>query len=98
MAYTEKQKARIKARFRQTMRYQVALLVPLGGAVILLAGADRYSVDIGLQPILLAAALLVLVAAGFSWLNWRCPACRKHLGRSLRPSRCPSCGVTLRSP
>jgi O-antigen/teichoic acid export membrane protein len=98
MAHTKKREDRIKARFRQTMRYQVALIVPLGGAVILLAGADRYSVDVGLQAILLAAALLVLVAAGFSWLNWRCPACRKHLGRSLRPSRCPRCGVTLRSP
>jgi rubrerythrin len=45
----------------------------------------------------LGVAFLVAVAAGFSWRNWRCPACRKLLGADLSPAACPHCGVALRS-
>ncbi len=94
--YTEKQKAEFKARFTQTRRYQIALSVPLGGAVILLVLGERYVADLGLQAMLLGAGFLVLVAAGFSWLNWRCPACGKYLGRGLSPTQCPECGVAFK--
>jgi rubrerythrin len=95
--YTEKKKAEFKAKFTETRRRQMALVVPVGGAVLLLVLGGRYAADIGLQPIALSAAFLVLVAAGFSWLNWRCPACGKYLGRGLSPNQCPKCGVALRS-
>ncbi len=98
--YTEKQKAEFKARFTQTRRYQIALSVPVGGAVLLLVLGVRYVADFGLQQLqtmALGAAGLVLAAAGFSWLNWRCPACEKYLGKGLSPSHCPKCGVALRS-
>ncbi len=97
MGYTEDQKAEFKAKFTQTRRYQMALFVPVGGAVLLLVLSERYAADLGLQPIVLGTAFLVLVAAGFAWLNWRCPACRKYLGKSLSPNHCPKCGVALRS-
>jgi hypothetical protein len=89
--------AAFRARFRQTRQYQVAVLVPLGGVVFLLANARRYSVDLGLATILLAAGFLLAVAALFSWLNWRCPACRRHLGLRWNPHHCPGCGFVLRS-
>jgi rubrerythrin len=95
--YTEKQKAEFKARFTQTRRYQIALSVPVLGAVALLALSESYVADLGLQSTLLGTAFLVFVALGFSWLNWRCPACRKSLGKSLSPTRCPHCGVALTS-
>jgi len=97
MRYTEKQKAEFKARFIQTRRYQMALVVPVAGPVLLLVLSERAVADLGLQPMLLGIALLLLVAAGFSWLNWRCPACRRYLGRRLSPSHCPRCGVALTS-
>jgi rubrerythrin len=98
MRYTEKQKAEFKERFRQTQRYQAALVVPVGGAVLLFVLGQRFAADLGVQSIALAAAFLLLVAAGFSFWNWRCPACGRYLGTSLNPTRCPGCGVALRSP
>ncbi len=97
MGYTEKQKAEFKAKFAQKRQYQMALSVPLAGAVLLLVLSGRYAPDIGLLPIALGIAFLLLVAAGFSWLNWRCPACESYLGRGLSPNHCPKCGVALRS-
>lgn len=97
MGYTEKQRAAFRKQFIQTRRYQIALIVPLGGAGVLLAKSEPYVADVGFEPIALGVAFLVLVAVGFTWLNWRCPACRKHLGRNLSPKSCPHCGVTLMS-
>ena len=97
MAYTQKQKARFKAKFIQTRRYQIALAVPVGGALLLLVLSERYAADLGLLPMLAGTAFLILVAAGFSWINWRCPACGKGLGKSLSPDQCPKCGVALTS-
>jgi len=96
MRYTEKQRAEFRARFRQTQRYQVALIVPVGGAVLVLVLGERFAADLGVLAVVLGIAFLLLVAAGFSWLNWRCPACRKHLGTSLMPDECPGCGLALR--
>jgi rubrerythrin len=75
----------------------MALLVPLGGAVLILArGEDALSLEPGMTA--LGTAGLLLAAAGFYWLNWRCPACKKYLGKELNPSHCPNCRVELRSP
>ncbi len=30
------------------------------------------------------------------YLNWRCPSCRKYLGRQRNPRKCPRCGVQLK--
>jgi rubrerythrin len=40
-----------------------------------------------------------MVVAGaliFSFVNWRCPACTRYLGRGWNPKFCPKCGVQLR--
>lgn len=89
--------AALRARFRQTRQYQVAAVVPVGGGVFLLANARRYSVDFGLLPIVLSAVFLFGIAVAFSWVNWRCPACRKHLGLRWKPDHCLGCGFVLRS-
>ncbi|MEB2345793.1 MAG: hypothetical protein OZ948_13760 [Deltaproteobacteria bacterium] len=88
--------AALRARFRQTRQYQVAAVAPAGGALFLLVKAPRYSVDLGLLPILLGAAFLLGVAVVFSWVNWRCPACRRHLGPRWNPHHCMACGFILR--
>ena len=97
MRFGDERNAALKAKFRETRRYQVAVLVPLGGAVLLLGNAQRYSVDLGLAPILLGAAFLLVVALAFSWINWRCPACRTQLGLRWNPDPCTGCGFTFRS-
>ena len=98
MRYSEKQKAQFKSKFIQKKQYQMALLVPVGGAVFMLLRAERYASELSLQPQVMAlgTAALLLAAAAFYWLNWRCPACKKYLGTGLNPSHCPKCRVELR--
>jgi hypothetical protein len=43
--------------------------------------------------------VFVVVALGtvvFSFVNWRCPACRSYLGKRMNPRFCGSCGAQLR--
>ena len=47
-------------------------------------------------PVFVGMMLLLLGVAAFSAWNWRCPACRRHLGRGWAPHYCPNCGAQLR--
>ena len=42
----------------------------------------------------LLAVLAVLIPLAL--LNWRCPRCRRNLGRGLVLRQCPHCGIVLR--
>jgi len=44
------------------------------------------------------AAQIVLIATfvGFSAFNWRCPLCKKYLGKDISRSICRHCGTRLR--
>jgi hypothetical protein len=93
--YAEKRKVAVKARFIQMRRRQVAVLVPAGGALFLLVRSRDYIGDIGVGPTVLGIAFLLAAAAGFSWANWRCPACKASLGTNFNPDRCPRCDAEL---
>jgi len=96
--YTPRQQAEFKARFIQKQRYRVAILVPPFGALGLLLMSRRIP-DFWDQAttIILGILGLFLSAAVFTWLNWRCPACKRYLGRALSPRQCPKCKVELAS-
>ncbi len=98
MRYTEKQRARFEAKFFQRRLYQFALIIPLGGAAFMLSFGERYAAQLNMEPQMMALGTggLILGAAVFHWLNWRCPACGKHLGNVLNPSKCSKCGVALK--
>lgn len=36
-----------------------------------------------------------IAVVAFSFFNWRCPACKKYLGRGLKHESCKNCGVRL---
>jgi len=91
----EKRKATIKARFIQTRRRQVAAIVPLGGAVFLLARAGDYVGDVGAGPTALGILFLLAAVTVFTWLNWRCPKCHGFLDARLSPDQCRRCGAEL---
>ncbi len=40
------------------------------------------------------AGLAIVLPLGL--LNWRCPRCRRNLGRSMSIRQCPRCGIMLR--
>jgi hypothetical protein len=45
---------------------------------------------LGLQLLVIAAFI------GFSFTNWRCPACEKYMGQDISRRICRKCGTRLR--
>jgi hypothetical protein len=50
----------------------------------------------GMQLFLLIEVPCVIVAVGYTYRNWRCPACDRYLGSKLNIGRCRHCGARLR--
>jgi hypothetical protein len=43
-----------------------------------------------------AQILLIAAFVGFSAFNWRCPLCKKYLGKDISRRICRHCGTRLR--
>ena len=91
----------IVAEFTKRGRRQLIAIVPFLVAVFLLFMLQRGSADgyfgiaaIAIGPVCVAA----LIAVAIFWrLNWRCPACRSYLGKSINPIFCQTCGAKLQA-
>lgn len=94
--------AHIASEFRRRRVLQVLLLPALGPAL----GMVLWMLDdgpaewhgIGRAWWLTVSLGVVLLCVAFSLFNWRCPACRRHLGKRFLIGRCPRCGVRLTPP
>ena len=73
------------------------LVVPLVVAAFLFTERDeegrRGRIPTGFA---IGAAALVVGVLAFSLWNWRCPACRRSLGRGMSPRFCRHCEQQLR--
>jgi len=101
MDYTEDQKARLRSEFAVRRRRQLFLSIPLAVfmIVILIMLDDKSKAPIlGLPPsvVVVVFAVVMIAGIGFSLVNWRCPACRRYLGKHINPSFCHRCGAPLR--
>jgi len=86
---------RVVAEFkRRRKRHVIALILSLLGLFALVAAKNGVFVPPGYLVAVVAG--VVVGAAWFMLYNWRCPACRKMLGRSLNPNFCSRCGAPLR--
>ena len=78
---------------RQLIVIAVALFLVLLGAVLHkrpdLFGTIQPNMLFGLQAISIAGFL------GYTFVNWRCPACEKRLGSNIHRQRCGKCGARL---
>jgi len=93
------------ASFRRKQRLQIAF-VPIVAVMIFLFvvlanfGSLTKKLFRGFpmaEPLLLAIVVIgVVVIAIISIINWRCPACRKYLGKNLFVEHCPKCNVPFR--
>ena len=95
MDYTREQLAEFKAEFarRQKRQFAVAAIILLGVvSMILMRGHSPLETPAGLA--VFVGAMIAILA--FSFQNWRCPACRKYLGKGGFPRFCPRCGVPLK--
>ena len=99
MQYTSDQESEHKRLFSQRRRRQFMLAVPLFAAIITVAvKSESASPEIlGIPEALYGPAFLVLVVGAliFSFLNWRCPACKGYLGKAISPRFCVKCGAVL---
>ena len=99
MEYTDGQKALFKTTFAARRRKQRFLAVPLIAIFIVFAVfRDRKQSELfGLSAAIWGPMFLILVAGAviFSFVNWKCPACNKYLGKNTNPIFCSKCGVEL---
>lgn len=90
----------IKSEFAARRKRQLLLLIPVVGLFTFaaLVGGGKLAVPASLSLASAKVALFLVVAAcvGYSWYNWRCPACKGYLGRGIEPKHCRNCGVELR--
>ena len=100
-SHTDQQKREFKAAFAAKRRRQwLLVLLPVLAAVIVIVIVGRRPEGILLgvsaavwRPVAFA---VVIAAVVFSFINWRCPACGRYLGRTFNPAYCPRCGIPLR--
>lgn len=99
MEYTERGKLSIKTEFAARRRNQIVVSIPLIAMIVLLvlSGDNPDQVILGMPATVWAPAFVILFTGGigFSLFNWRCPACKKYLGKSINPKFCSKCGAAL---
>lgn len=73
------------------------MLALLGVAAVLMwfATLGRPKHDIGERSLAYLGSLVVLAIGPL--FVWRCPRCRRRLGRRLDVARCPRCGLELKA-
>ncbi|HEX9780190.1 MAG TPA: hypothetical protein VGB20_03150 [bacterium] len=89
---------RVIEEFGKRRKRQLMLTVPFIAAMVLLFVAkDRVLAIDGLSQEAFGGIMLVVVVGllGFSFKNWRCPACNRYLGKAWNPRFCAGCGVPL---
>lgn len=99
MQYLEQQLADFKAEFAKRRKRQLLVSLPVVAAILIFAVASENAKVpfFGLPPAVVGgiAFAVVLATLAFSLWNWRCPACKRYLGKGISPSFCPKCGVPL---
>ena len=84
----------VKLQGRQIVAVAIALFMVILMAVVYKRNDlfGEYSSDS-----LIAAQFIVISAfIGFTASNWRCPACKKYLGKDIHKSVCRQCNTSLR--
>lgn len=84
--------------FAKRKMRQLILTIPLILVIIGMVSVEDMEGEIAGIPVkLISYTCRALVIAGiiFSFINWRCPACERYLGRSFSPKFCRRCGAQL---
>lgn len=96
MEYTEGQKMDFRKSFAERRRRQMMISVPvflviLGVVLMQKRGEGFFGIEAGSLVTFLFLAIAGAIV--FSLWNWRCPACRRYLGKQMSPKYCSGCGV-----
>lgn len=79
---------------RQILAIAITLFLVLLLAVIY-KRPDRFG-EFSKDTIFGLQAVIISAFIGFTALNWRCPSCKKYLGKDIHRSICRKCGTRLR--
>src|SRR5262245_53589197 len=89
----------VQQQFAIRRNRQLMTAVPIVLLVLAMSTEDKAAQTVLGLPIAIIGpigAVLAVALLVFSFMNWRCPACRRYLGRRINPKFCGSCGVQLR--
>jgi hypothetical protein len=80
-------------KLRQKRLLRPALMVLLMAALQGVFAPEWRNITVPMTLLLMPTILL------YTFLNWKCPSCKKFLGRiNLKIQECPHCKVVLQSP
>jgi len=87
---------RVQARHRVLVFLLISAWLTV--VALYLTARHNWPVPHGLprERVMIAAAAVAAMAVLVAILNWRCPHCRRNLGKSVSIRQCPHCGVVLR--
>lgn len=99
MQHAEGQKSDIRKSFSVKRRRQLMLSAPmflLMFGVLFLERKGQAAI-LGIDPGNMVPLMFLTIAGAvaFSLWNWRCPACKRYLGKQISPKFCSRCGVEL---
>jgi phage baseplate assembly protein gpV len=89
----------VQQQFRIRRNRQLMTAIPIVLFVLAMSTEDKAAQTVLGLPIAIVGPIAAVLAVGllvFSFMNWRCPACRRYLGRRINPKFCGSCGAQLR--
>ncbi len=89
----------VMAEFRKRRTRQLIAIAPFLVAISPLLFLENAGPDglFGIPAVVIAPVCLAVIVAMFifSFLNWRCPACKGYLGKAMSPKFCQKCGARL---
>jgi hypothetical protein len=91
----------VSEEFSKRKKRQIIAAVPATLMIILLLAAEKAGPE-GLASIPIfvlgpVAIATIFAVVAFSLINWRCPSCKKYLGKRISPRFCAKCGVQLQA-
>ena len=98
MQYTEQQLQEFQSEFAKRRKRQWIVLIPVLAVFALFLTMDEATGNTPIGPasaVLPLGFVITLGVVAFSFMNWRCPACNKYLGKGISPKFCSKCGVQL---
>jgi cell division protein FtsW (lipid II flippase) len=89
----------IKTEFKKRKIRQLiiaVLMVPVVGCLLIVSEkSDTSLFGLNHDQIGLTALAIIGLALIISFINWRCPSCKKYIGKKINPNYCSNCGVDL---
>jgi rubrerythrin len=90
----------IKQEYKKRRTRQLLVAIPLIPIIFIMRHSQRSEEvlfdGISNSTISTIGIIFMVSALVFSLYNWRCPGCKKYLGKGFNPKHCPKCGSELR--